>query len=196
MKRFNILWFARFWSFVSVLVFFSCSSLVFAQTATDNSNPSPLKFPTPKGIANQLFYLQRDPNLNTLIYELNVDKDGEVNREEPVLAYWIRYGEGGKKQDLSYVQRKFAYGVQSKELGKDHFEIRFVSHKKLPLYLLRSEEDKKFHIYVTVNNKKLQLERVFVRIEGGTFWLPNVRYVELKGKDTTEDSVVVERIKV
>lgn len=195
MKRFKVLWSARFWSFVFVLFFFSCFVPVYAQTA-DNSNPSPLKFPTPKGIANQLFYLQRDPNLNTLIYELNLGKDGEVDREEPVLAYWIRYGEGGKKQDLSYVQRKFAYGVQSKELGKDHFEIRFVSHKKLPLYLLRSEEDKKFHIYVTVNNRKLQLERVFVRIEGGTFWLPNVRYVELKGKDVTDDSVIVERIKV
>jgi len=195
MKRFNVLWGTRFFLLVFFLGFFWYSLPGYAQTA-DNSNPSPLKFPTPKGIANQLFYLQRDPNLNTLIYELNVDKDGEVNREEPVLAYWIRYGEGGIKQDLSYVQRKFAYGVQSKELGKDHFEIRFVSHKKLPLYLLRSDEDKKFHMYVTVNNKKLQLERVFVRIEGGTFWLPNVRYVELKGKNMADDSMVVERIKV
>jgi hypothetical protein len=168
---------------------------VFAQSA-DTSNPSPLKFPTPKGIANQLFYLQRDPNLNTLIYELNVNEDGAIDRDEPVLAYWIRYGEGGTKQDLSFVQRKFAYGVQSKELSKDHFELRFVSHKKLPLYLQRSETDKKFKVYVTVNNKKLVLDRIFVRIEGGSFWLPNVRYVELRGLNTETNTVVTERIKV
>lgn len=166
----------------------------FAQSG-DTSNPSPLKFPTPKGIANQLFYLQRDPNLNTLIYELNV-KNGVVDRDEPVLAYWIRYSEDGKKQDLSYLQKKFAYGVQTKELGKDHFEIRFVSHKKLALYLLRSEADKKFHVYVTVNNKKLVLDRIFVRIEGGSFWLPNVRYVELRGLNTENNTVTTERIKV
>lgn len=166
----------------------------FAQSG-DTSNPSPLKFPTPKGIANQLFYLQRDPNLNTLIYELNV-KNGAVDRNEPVLAYWIRYSEDGKKQDLSYLQKKFAYGVQARELGKDHFEIRFVSHKKLPLYLLRSEADKKFHVYVTVNNKKLLLDRIFVRIEGGSFWLPNVRYVELRGLNTENNTVTTERIKV
>jgi hypothetical protein len=119
MKRLNI-------SLVVVSVVLLVFSVfpVLAQTA-DTSNPSPLKFPTPKGIANQLFYLQRDPNLNTLIYELNI-QDGVVDREEPVIGYWIRYGEGAKKQDMSYVQKKFAYGVQSKELGKDHFELRFV----------------------------------------------------------------------
>jgi hypothetical protein len=161
----------------------------------DTSNPSPLKFPTPKGITNQLFYLQRDPNLNTLIYELNV-KDGVIDRDEPVIGYWIRYGEGGKKQDMSYVQKKFAYGVESKELGKDHFELRFVSHKKLALYLQRTVGDKKFHVYVTINNKKLLLDRIFVRIEGGSFWLPNVRYVELRGLNPESNTVITERIKV
>ncbi|MES2827498.1 MAG: DUF4833 domain-containing protein [Bacteroidota bacterium] len=167
----------------------------FAQTA-DKSNPSPLKFPTPKGVANQLFYLQRDPNVNTLIYALNIDKDGDVDQKEPVLAYWIRYTEGGDKKDLSYVQRKFAYGVESKIIGKDQFELRFVSHKKLPLYLLKSAEDKKYHVYVTINKKKLLLDRVFVRIEGGSFWIPNVRYVELRGINQENNVLVTERIVV
>lgn len=167
----------------------------FAQSG-DTSNPSPLKFPTPKATATQLFYLQRDPNLNTLIYELNLDENGVLDRKEPVVGYWIRYDEGNKKQDMSFVQRKFAYGVQSRELGKDHFELRFVSHKKLALYLYRSETDKKFHVQVTVNNKKLVLERVFVRIEGGSYWIPNVRYVELRGFNAEANAVITERIKV
>ena len=166
---------------------------VFAQSA-DKSNPSPLKFPTPKGIANQLFYLQRDPNLNTLIYELNIDKEGDLNEDQPVLAYWIRYDENQAKKDLSYVQRKFAYGVDSKKLGKDQFELRFVSHKKLPLYLSKSADDKKFHVYVTINNKKLLLERIFVRIEGGSFWIPNVKYVELRGVNQANGTLVTERL--
>lgn len=165
-----------------------------AQT-TDKSDPSPLKFPTPKGIENQLFYLQRDPNLNTIICELNADKNGIVNRKEPILVYWMRYGDSGEKQDLSYIQRKFAYGIQTKEIAKDQYELRFVSHKKLPMYLLRGD-DRKFHVYVTVNQKRLQVERIFVRIEGGSFWLPNVKYVEIKGVNTGNDAVITERIKV
>ncbi len=169
-------------------------SLTFSQT--DKSNPSPLKFPVPRGVSNQLFYLQRDPNLNTLIYALNVDTDGEVDKDEPVSAYWIRYGEGGGKKDLSFVQRKFAYGVESKMLGKDQFELRFVSHKKLPLYLVKSADDKKYHVYVTINKKKLLLNRIFVRIEGGSFWIPNVKYVELHGINQENNTLVTERIAV
>ena len=166
----------------------------FAQ-GTDKSDPSPLKFPVPKGIINQLFYLQRDPNTNTIVCELNADKNGIVNRKEPILVYWMRYSNTGEKQELSYIQRKFAYGIQTKELAKDQFELRFVSHKKLPMYLQRGD-DKKFHVYVTVNQKRVLVERIFVRIEGGSFWLPNVKYVEIKGISPTTNDGMLERIKV
>lgn len=166
-----------------------------AQSA-DNSNPSPIKFPTPKGIVNELFHLQRDPNTNTIIYELNLKEDGKVNPEKPVNIYWIRYADKGQKEDLSYVQRKFAYGLQTKALGNDEYELRFVSHKKLPLYLKRSPGDNKYHVYIDANNKKIMLDRVFVRIEGGSYWLPNVRYVELKGTNTKTQTQIVERLKI
>ncbi|WP_276088534.1 DUF4833 domain-containing protein [Pedobacter sp. JY14-1] len=172
-----------------------CAVPVLAQV-TDGSDPSPLKFPVPKAAANQLFYLQRDPNTNTVIYELNIGGDGKTDNGQPVKAYWIRYADGGKHQDLSYIQRKFAYGVQTKKLGDDHYEVRLVSHKKLPIYVQRSVLDKKMHAYVTVNNKKLRIDRVFVRIEGGSFWLPNVHYVEISGYLGDTETAVTERIKV
>jgi len=182
---------------IFLLTFFNPAGIgtAFSQTQ-DHSNPSPLKFPTPKGIANQLFYLQRDPNINTIICELNVNAKGVVDEDEPVHVYWMRYDEDGEKKDLGYVQRKFAYGMVSKYLGKDQFELRFVSHKKLPLYLVKSDEDKKYHVYVTVNNKKIQIERIFLRIEGGSFWLPNVKYVEIKGMNAQNNTSITERIKI
>lgn len=162
----------------------------------ETGNPSPIKFPTPQGISNQLFYLQRDPNTNTIICELNVEKNGDINKKDPIKVYWIRYGDDGEKEDLSYIQRKFAYGIQTKAIGDDEYELRFVSHKKLPMYLMKSDDDKKYHVYVTVNKKKIQLEKIFVRIEGGSFWLPNVKYVELKGINTANKTSIIERIKV
>ncbi|CAM4376965.1 Phosphatidylglycerophosphate synthase [Pedobacter westerhofensis] len=166
-----------------------------AQTQ-DQSNPSPLKFPVPKGVSNQLFYLQRDPNTNTIICELNTSANGQVVKDEPVLVYWLRYQENGEKKDLGYIQRKFAYGIESKSLGKDQYELRFVSHKKLPMYLVKSDNDQKYHVYVTVNNKKIQIERIFLRIEGGSFWLPNVKYVEIKGMNAANNTAITERIKI
>ena len=160
-------------------------------------DPSPLNFPVPKNISNQLFYLQRDPNTNTIICQLNVDHNGEVNNENPVNVFWMRYGDQGEKKELGYIQRKFAYGIQTKNLGKGQFELRFAARKNLPMYLYKSAFDKKYHVFVTVNNKKVQIERIFLRIEGGSFWLPNVKYVEIKGLDANDPSkVLIERIKV
>jgi hypothetical protein len=180
--------------FTVLSVFSLCIDTAQGQIA-DKSNPSPIKFPVPKGIPNQLFYLQRDPNTNTFICELNVDQNGEVDRKQPISIYWMRYDIDGKKADLSYIQRKFAYGIQTKEIGKDHFELRFVSHKQLALYLMKDESNK-FQVYTTVNKKKIRLERIFVRIEGGSFWVPNVRYVELRGINPETNTVIAERIVV
>jgi len=181
--------------FLTALFSFGSATTVYAQTR-DVSNPSPIKFPVPKGITNQLFYVQRDPNTNTIICELNVNAKGQVDKDNPVHVYWIRYTEDESRKELGYIQKKFAYGIESKALASDQFELRFVSHKKLPLYLTKSEDDKKYHVYVTVNNKKIQVERIFLRIEGGSFWLPNVKYVEIKGVNTSNNTLITERIKI
>ncbi|WP_074587969.1 DUF4833 domain-containing protein [Pedobacter antarcticus] len=183
-------------SFFQVIIAIFLIGGGFNASAQDTGNPSPLNFPVPKGIENQLFYLQRDPNINTIICELNVGSDGDVIKDKPVSVYWIRYDEKKEKKDLNMIQRKFAYGIDSKEIGKDKYELRFVSHKKLPMYLQRSATDKKFHVYVTVNQKKIQVERIFLRIEGGSFWLPNVKYVEIKGIDTIDSLPTIQRIKI
>jgi phosphatidylglycerophosphate synthase len=179
---------------ITVLLSFTHIGSATAQTA-NTSDPSPLTFPIPSGIPNKLFYMQRDPNTNTIICELNL-ANGTIVKDQPVKVYWIRYDEGGKKQELSYIQKKFAYGIQSKAMGNDEFELRFVSYKKFPLYLRKSSKDNKYHVYATVNNKKMQLDRIFVRIDGGSFWIPNVKYVELKGSSTENSATLSERIKI
>ena len=165
--------------------------------AQNNDDPSPISFPTPKNISNQLFYVQRDPNTNTIICQLNLNERGEVDKEQPVNVFWMRYADKEGKKDLNYIQRKFAYGIQSKDIGNGNFELRFVSYKKFPLLLTKSATDKKYHVYVTANNKKILLDRIFLRIEGGSFWVPNVKYVELKGYEANNPTkAITERIKV
>ncbi|WP_316806596.1 DUF4833 domain-containing protein [Pedobacter agri] len=156
------------------------------------ADPSPINFPTPKNIDNMLFYLQRDPNTNTLIYALNMQENGSINHSQPVAIYWIRYGEHGEKKELSYIQKKFAYGLITKEIAKDKFELKFVSHKALPIYL--SKVDQKYIVTIAVNGKTVKINRLFVRIVGGSFWLPNVRYALIEGSDLTTGKSITEKI--
>ena len=152
------------------------------------------RYPTPSGNNNQLFFIQRDPNINTLIYELNM-KNGALNEEEPVHVFWILYAEKGQHDDLNYIQRNFAYGIRSKMISKDNYEIHFVSYKRKIMYL-RKSADNKFYVYTDINKKQAILKQVFVRVNGGSFWVPNIEYVELKGIDPITGIEVVERMKI
>jgi len=152
------------------------------------------KFPEPVGNANQLFYLQRTANTNTIICELNV-KNGNLDLEDPVHVYWIRYSEKGQKEELNYIQKKFAYGVKSKLLSKDKYELQFVSYKKYSMYLMK-DADNKFNVYGAINQKQAIVNRIFVKINGGSFWVPNVEYVEIKGIDPATGKEVMERRKI
>ncbi|MBK7311916.1 MAG: DUF4833 domain-containing protein [Sphingobacteriaceae bacterium] len=161
--------------------------------ATDLNN----SFPTPGGIDNMLFYVQRTINSNTIVYELNTDKDGIINEKEPIKVYWIKYAKDGKIDPLTYIQRNYAYGVQTKLIDKEKksFMFEFVSYHKRQFYLLKSTTDNKYHAYGYVNNKLSILNNIFIKIEGGTFWVPNVKSVEVKAKDTINSDFLTEVIK-
>ena len=173
------------------------------RTATGTPHPRPAvitdpvdTFPIPPTNSNSLFYLQRTPNTNTIICELN-ETGGVLDKDEPVHVLWIRYTEQRQREDLTWIQRHFAYGLKSRDMGNDVYELRFVSYKKIPMYLMRSPVDNKRHVFVSIDGRQAILQRVYIRIDpGGSFWSPNVKYLELKGVDTQNGKELVERIKV
>lgn len=180
--------------YLALLLFYTGIGSASANSPAGIAEAQADSMPVPKGIKDLKFYVQRDPNANTVVYELNRTAQGTLNEAEPIQVYWIRYAEGGERKELNYIQRKFAYGLNTRKLGKDHYELKFVSYGKLPLYL-RKSRDGKYHVYTTINKKEAILNRVFVRIEGGTFWVPNVLYVELSGHDATTGKAVTGRFK-
>ncbi|MGV3763988.1 MAG: DUF4833 domain-containing protein [Parapedobacter sp.] len=143
---------------------------------------------------HQLFYLQRDPDANTVIYQLNT-VDGVVDADEPVHVYWIRYAEGGARKELNFLQRTMAYGITHKALGNGAYELRLAAYKDHPLRLTYCEKSKTYHVYTTINDREACLTRIFVRIDGGSMLSPNIQYFELTGRDTTTQTLVSERIK-
>ena len=152
------------------------------------------KFPVPAGNPNQLFYLQRTANTNTIVCELNYNNN-VLNVEEPVHVYWLRYTDKGQKEELNFVQKKFAYGIKSTMISKDKYEINFVSYKKFPMLLMKGPNNK-YNVYGTINQKQAIINRIFVKINGGSFWSPNVEYVEIKGIDPATGKEVIERRKI
>lgn len=165
-----------------VLLFFSSVAL-----ASQDTLPVPQE-------PNQLFYLQRDPDSNTVIYQLNTTQ-GRVNANNPVDVYWIRYAEGGVRKNLNAIQRTMAYGVSHRALGNGAFELRLAAYKDHPLRLAYCQKSKNYKVYTTINSREAVLERIFVRVDGGSILRPNIMYFELIGRDTITQELVNERIK-
>ena len=78
----------------------------------------------------------------------------------------------------------------------EEYELNFVSYKKFPLRLVKSERAPGYEVYATVNQKKVILKRLYVHIEGGTFWAPNVKYIQVEGVNVSTGENMVERILV
>ncbi len=152
-------------------------------------------FPVPAGNPNQLFYLQRTANTNTIVCELNVDPRGKLNEDNPVHVFWIRYPEGGMRKELNYIQKIFAYGIKAQPQGNGMYKLHFVSYRKQSLYLKQSPKDNKYHVFATINQRQALLNRIFIKVDGGSFWSPNIVYMEMKGVDPVTGKEMVERFK-
>jgi hypothetical protein len=174
---------------IIVVMILVLSQISYAQNLVNQS-----ALPTSKG-CNPLFFLQRDPDANTVVYELNYNTDGTLQQNSPIKGSWIRYEDNQKFRELSPLEKTFAYGIQSKPIGDDEYEIRLLAYKKMAMYLKRSETDNKYHIYIKDEGKNLLLKRVFIRVNGGSFWFPKVQYIDLITTNSTTGMEILKRIR-
>jgi hypothetical protein len=171
-------------------VFFFISFGLFCQKKVKEKKD----FPNPREVKNLLFYVQRTFNTNTLIYTLNFNDKEELDEKDPIKIYWINYAKDGSKEGLNFIQRKYAYGVSIKMIDtlKKSYCFNFVSYKKKQIFLIRSAVDNKYEAFSYINNKLIVLNRIFIQIEGGSFWSPNIKYIEITGRDPIKNEEVIE----
>ena len=181
---------------ILVLFFWSILFLLSVSFQKSISTERKKELPTPEKINNLLFYIQRSINISVINYVLNTDEKGELNVTEPIKAYWKNYASDGSAEPLNYIQRKFAYGIEVKMLDADKksFCFNFVSYKKKKIFLLKSLVDNKYQAICEINNKMAALDRIFIQIEGGSFWVPKIKYIEIRGKEFSKNEEVTERI--
>ncbi|MGZ4060307.1 MAG: DUF4833 domain-containing protein, partial [Bacteroidia bacterium] len=107
------------------------------------------------------------------------------------------YATDGKTEPLNYIQMKYAYGIdiQMVDSLKKAYCFNFVSYKKKKIYLLKSPTDNQYEAYCIINNKLIVLDRIFIKIDGGSFWTPKIKYIEVSGRDPNKkNEEMTERI--
>ncbi len=140
-----------------------------------------------------LFYIQKSFNKNTVVYTLNVDKDGKINPSEPIKVFWRRYQEDGRIRDLSQIEKTFGYGVKSKPLkSKPNTYIFSIVALKEKNFVVTQNNGKPF-VITSINDKNAIIERVYIKAEH-TKLMPKVFYLEVFGTDIKTRKPVYQRI--
>ncbi|MBA5778743.1 DUF4833 domain-containing protein [Stappia sp. F7233] len=100
------------------------------------------EYPVPND-PDQLFFLQRSTNSNTVVYKARFLPDGRLDPARPIEAYWRRFNTSGEKKALGFLENRFAFGVRTQPVpGQDAYEVRFVAFPDRKALLVQQEPGK------------------------------------------------------
>jgi hypothetical protein len=131
-----------------------------------------------------LFKIGRSRDTNEIIYSINFDQTGQPDKTDPIEIHWIKRTNNNKVEPLTWIQKKYAYGIKiiNDLIKEDEIYFQLVSYDKRTFILKKNEEDC-YKVYTVSGNKEIEVSRIFVQIDGGSFWLPIISRVELHGRE-------------
>ena len=128
-----------------------------------------------------LFVIARSKNDNVVHYDARVRDGGRLDPDTPVVAYWVMLAEDGRREGLTWLERRLAYGFSTSfRAGGDALELRLRAFSRRPLVVRRGENGL-FHAEIALGGGSARLERILVASDehGVT---PSVRYFDLFGR--------------
>lgn len=180
--------------FLTLFLFFFCVNTSFSQDWKYRKD-LPEEYPTPPKTETRLFYIQRNLNRNTIAYDLNLKSNGQIDEDKPIDNYWMRYtgDRGGIREELGWFEKKMAYGYSSNKNEDGTFTAKLVAYKDRKVTL--KKVNGKWIPMMRINGKDCQLTLLYVYADQSGM-MPDVKYVDLFGKDLDTKKSVVERFYV
>lgn len=166
-----------------LLTSFLC--LFFTSFAVNNINTSKHKY--------SLFKIERSKDSNEIIYDINITPSGNLNLTNPVNIYWIKHSRNHKITPLTWIQKKFAYGLKFLSKNESEVKFRFVSYRKRD-FVIKKNTKGDYQVFTNSYNKEVSVSRIYIQIDGGTFWVPKITKVELYVTDAITGESTIEII--
>jgi hypothetical protein len=142
---------------------------------------------------NQLFYIQRSPNSNTVVYSARLDARGDFDSSTPVEAFWRKFNIDGSRQPLNFAERLMAYGVRVDAARPGQpiaFHITALPGRKLTLAM---DAQHRPEALLQIGNRTVKLTYIYLQVkEGGV--LPEVPSLDVFGTDTATGKAIHEHL--
>jgi len=141
----------------------------------------------------QLFYVQRSPNSNTVIYAARLDAQGNFDSRSPVDAFWRKFNIDGSKQPLNFIERMMAYGVtvDARRAGQPiTFTIAALPDRKLSLGL---DAQHRPEAIMQIGTHMVKVAYVYLQVVDGGL-VPSVPSLDIVGTDITSGKAIHEHL--
>ena len=162
---------------------FNTSALVVPETLEENEGEI-------------LFRIERSRDPDEIWYTINLDHNGSLNEDRPVKAFWVRKKENNKIEPLTRIQKRFGYGIRAMESenrrdNEWHFQLAAYKNK---VFILKRSGDSHYKVFTLSGGTEIEIERIFVEFDGGSFLAPKIAEVKLTGIDLKTGREITEII--
>lgn len=150
---------------------------------TNTSNTVRYNYPTPIKTKERLFYIQRNLNSNTIVYDAKFDMHGNLNEDSPIDVYWIRYDENGQRMELRKIEKTLAFGIEfsKHENIQNQYLINIVAEKSKNI-ILKQTAPFEARAYLEIDNKMSEICYLYLEAIDGI--IPELKSIEYFGIDT------------
>jgi hypothetical protein len=141
----------------------------------------------------QLFYVQRSPNSNTVVYAARLDAQGSFDSRAPVDAFWRKFNIDGSRQPLNFIERMMAYGVKAdaRRAGQPiTFTIAALPGRKLTLGL---DAQHRPEARMQIGTHLVKVAYVYLQVVDGGL-LPKVPSLDIMGTDIASGKAIHEHL--
>lgn len=134
-----------------------------------------------------IFVFERNTNTNYVCYDINL-QNGKLNQKEPLKAYWVLLGK--KIEDLTFLDRKMAFGVKVLEADEAEATICMAVYNKVKIRVCKHKG--KWVGIAKMNGREIVLQKMFAQMKQPM----NVKceYVDVYGTDLKTGKRCKERI--
>ena len=142
------------------------------------------------GPQRTVFHIARSKNENIVYYDVRLDRAGRLDRRDPLDVYWRMLAEDGRREDLTWLERKLADGYEVSDVSEHGFTLRLsaVQERKVVVRL----QNGRYRASTLIRGQQATLTRIYVRTSEGV--VPKVLSVDLHGSDPVTGRALSERL--
>jgi len=128
-----------------------------------------------------LFIIERSKNANVVHYDARLTSDGKLDPKEPVSAYWIMRAEGGRREELNWMENEKGYGFDIKpDPSVNGYKMTLMAAPQQQIIVKKAGDA--IRAEVAINGRPAVLEKIYINASDGLTG-PKVHYIILYGKD-------------